>query len=51
MLGMLKRHEVEILLKAGHAPCCHFSFAIGSLNPAGHGHDTVVRKHIPKKVG
>ena len=29
--------------------CFHFSFAIGILNPAGHGHDTVVRKHIPKK--
>jgi hypothetical protein len=29
--------------------CLHFSFAIGILNPAGHGHDTVVREHIPKE--
>src|SRR6266446_6818766 len=30
-------------------PCFHFSFAIGILNPAGHGHNTVVREHIPKE--
>ena len=27
----------------------HFPFAIGIFDPAGHGHDAVVRKHIPKE--
>ena len=30
-------------------PGFHFSFAIGILNAAVHGHDTVVRQHIPKQ--
>jgi hypothetical protein len=27
----------------------HFSFAIGILDPAGHGHHAVVCEHIPKE--